>query len=85
MDNLELVQGCLLQHLRGVSGSLRLTWGQLAEDNRLAVTDVSRWPGLERAEQEDFNRVRTLSELVSCGSASWRINPRPKAGRPWRI
>lgn len=65
MDNLELVQSCLLQHLRGLSGSLRLTWGQLAEDNRLAVTDVSRWPGLERAEQEDFNRVRTLSELVN--------------------
>jgi hypothetical protein len=64
MDNLELVQSCLRQHLRSLSGSLRLTWGQLAEDNRLAVTDVSRWPGLERAEQEDFNRVRTLSELV---------------------
>lgn len=63
-DNLELSQRCLLQHLRGLSGSLRLTWGQLAEDDRLPVTDVSRWPGLERAEQEDFNRVRTLSELV---------------------
>ncbi|MDL0433536.1 hypothetical protein QPM17_20535 [Marinobacter sp. TBZ242] len=64
LNNLELAQSCLLQHLRGLSGSLRLTWGQLAEDDRLRVADVSRWPGLERAEKEDFNRVRTLSELV---------------------
>ncbi|NMT64984.1 hypothetical protein [Marinobacter orientalis] len=65
LNNLELAQSCLLQHLRGLSGSLRLTWGQLAEDNQLRVADVSRWPGLERAEKEDFNRVRTISELVT--------------------
>ncbi len=64
LNNLELAQSCLLQHLRSLSGSLRLTWGQLAEDNRLRVSEVSKWPGLERAEREDFNRVRTISELV---------------------
>jgi hypothetical protein len=64
LNNLELAQSCLLQHLRSLSGSLRLTWGQLAEDNRLRVADVSSWPGLERAEQADFNRARTISEMV---------------------
>lgn len=65
MNDLELAQRCILHHLRGLSGSLRLTWGQLAEEDRLPVADVSRWPGLARAEQDDFNRVRTLSEMVS--------------------
>ena len=43
---------------------MRLQWGQLAEDDRLRVEQVSWWPGLERAEADDFNATRTLSELI---------------------
>ncbi|MBK1888292.1 MULTISPECIES: hypothetical protein [Marinobacter] len=78
-DDLELAQRCLLQHLRGLSGSLRLTWGQLAEDDRLPAADVNRWPGLERAEQEDFNRVRTLSELVDWWFRQLTDEPSPNS------
>jgi hypothetical protein len=63
-QKLEQCQACLLEKLQGLSGSIRLQWGQLAEDNQLPVRDVRRWPGLERAERDDFNRVRTIAELV---------------------
>jgi hypothetical protein len=45
-------------------GSIRLQWGQLAEDDRINVQEVSRWPGLELAEEDDFNATRTIAELI---------------------
>ena len=42
-----------------------MQWGQLAEDDRIRVEDVSWWPGLERAEEDDFNATRAVAELVS--------------------
>jgi len=36
----------------------------LAEDDRIRVENVSWWPGLDQAEQDDFNTTRTLSELI---------------------
>jgi hypothetical protein len=44
---------------------LRLEWAQLAEDDRLRVEEVAYWPGLERAERDDFNATRTLAEIVA--------------------
>jgi hypothetical protein len=64
-ERLEQCQACLLEKLNLLPGSIRLQWGQLAEDDRIRVEDVSWWPGLERAEQDDFNATRTLAELIS--------------------
>jgi hypothetical protein len=64
-NRLEQCVVCLMDRLPRVAPSLRFTWGQLAEDDRLPADDVGRWPGLERAQAEDFNRVRTLAELVN--------------------
>jgi hypothetical protein len=61
---LEHAACCLLERLSQLPGSLRLQWGQLAEDDRIRVEDVAYWPGLERAEASDFNTVRTVAELV---------------------
>ncbi len=64
-NRLEQCVVCLMDRLPRVAPSLRFTWGQLAEDDRLPADDVARWPGLDRAQAEDFNRVRTLAELVN--------------------
>lgn len=56
---------CLVQRLRAITPSVRLAWAEQAEDDRLAVEQPERWPGLERAEAADFNGVRTLVELVA--------------------
>ncbi|WP_367156135.1 hypothetical protein [Methylomonas sp. HYX-M1] len=64
-DQLEHCQFCLLEKLNVLPPSLRLQWGQLAEDDRIRVEDVSWWPGMDRAEAEDFNAVRTVSELIA--------------------
>lgn len=56
---------CLLEKLNELPPSLRLQWAQLAEDDRLQVDHVERWPGLERAEKDDFNATRTIAELVA--------------------
>jgi len=64
-DRLEQCVAGMLAQLVELPPSLRLQWAQLAEDDRLTVTDVSRWPGLERAEADDFNVTRTLAELVA--------------------
>lgn len=56
---------CLLEKLNELPPSLRLQWAQLAEDDRLQVDKVTRWPGLERAEKDDFNITRTVAELVA--------------------
>ncbi|MCB1850721.1 MAG: hypothetical protein KDI83_08055 [Gammaproteobacteria bacterium] len=63
-DQLERAASCMLEKLYLLPGSVRLQWGQLAEDDRLRVEQVSWWPGLERAEADDFNATRTLSELI---------------------
>ncbi|APE29738.1 hypothetical protein BOX17_01440 [Halomonas aestuarii] len=63
-ERLEQCQACLLEKLALLPGSLRLQWGQLAEDDRIRVEQVAWWPGLERAEQDDFNATRTIAELV---------------------
>jgi len=56
---------CLLEKLDEIAPSLRLQWAQLAEDDNLYIENVERWPGLDRAEREDFNATRTVSELIA--------------------
>jgi len=55
---------CLLSRLRTVTPSLRLTWAGLTDDDQLPVESPERWPGLEKAEADDFNAIRTLVELI---------------------
>jgi hypothetical protein len=64
-DQLEHGVSCLLDNINLLPGSVRLQWGQLAEDDQIRVEDVSWWPGLERAEADDFNAARTVAELIS--------------------
>jgi len=61
---LEQAVVCMLERLGELPPSVRLQWAQLAEDDALAVDNAERWPGLERAERQQFNSVRTLVELV---------------------
>ncbi len=63
-EKLEQCQVCLLKKLALLPGSIRLQWGQLAEDDRIRVDQVSWWPALELAEQDDFNATRTIAELI---------------------
>lgn len=63
-DQLEHCAWCLLDRLNRLPGSVRLQWGQLAEDDQIRVEDVSWWPGLEQAEADDFNATRTVAELI---------------------
>ncbi len=64
-EKLEQCQYCLLENLNQLPPSLRLQWGQLAEDDRIRVEDVSWWPALDRAERDDFNVTRTIAELIA--------------------
>lgn len=64
-NRLEQAVACLLEKLNELPPSARLQWAQLAEDDRLHVERVEQWPGLERAERDDFNAVRTVAELVA--------------------
>ena len=64
-EKLEQCQYCLLENLNQLPPSLRLQWGQLAEDDRIRVEDVSWWPALDRAERDDFNTTRTVAELIA--------------------
>lgn len=63
-EKLEQCQLCIQKVLASLPGSIRLRWGQLAEDNRLPVEAIGRWPGLKNAEEIDFNSTRTLAELI---------------------
>lgn len=63
--NLERAVHCMLDRLSEISPSIRLQWAQMAEDDRLQVERVETWPGMDRAEREDFNATRTLAELVA--------------------
>jgi hypothetical protein len=64
-NRLEQAIACLLEKLDELPPSLRLQWAQLAEDDRLRVDRVEQWPGLDRAERDDFNATRTVAELVA--------------------
>ncbi|HWV14425.1 MAG TPA: hypothetical protein VN030_03255 [Cellvibrio sp.] len=64
-NRLEQAVAGILEKLNDLAPSIRLQWAQLAEDDRLSVERVELWPGLERAEREDFNSTRTLSEIVA--------------------
>lgn len=64
-NRLEQAAWCMLEKLNELPPSLRLEWAQLAEDDRLRVEDVAYWPGLERAERDDFNATRTLAEIIA--------------------
>jgi hypothetical protein len=64
-NHLEQALACLLDKLIELPPSVRLLWQQFAEDDRLLVEQVERWPGLERAERDDFIATRTLAELVA--------------------
>ncbi len=64
-NRLEQAAWCMLEKLNELPPSLRLQWAQLAEDDRLRVEDVSYWPGLDRAERDDFNSTRTLAEIIA--------------------
>lgn len=63
-DRLEQCLCCMLQRLDSLPPSLRLQWSELAQEDDLKVEWLNQWPGLERAEREDFNVTRTLAELV---------------------
>ena len=79
-DRIEQCTSCLLERLQTLPPSLRLQWAQLAEDDRLPVEDVRRWPGLERAERADFNTSRTIAELVGW----WFSQQHSRASAPAR-
>lgn len=64
LGRLQAAAGCLLARMRGLPATLRLDWGNAADADRLPVEQPERWPGLARAEDEDFNATRTLVELV---------------------
>lgn len=64
-NRLEQAAWCMLEKLNELAPSLRLEWAQLAEDDRLRVEDVRYWPGMDRAERDDFNATRTLAEIIN--------------------
>ncbi len=64
-NRLEQAVAGVLAKLNELAPSLRFEWAQLAEDDYLAVDRVELWPGLDRAEREDFNATRTLAELIA--------------------
>ena len=64
-NRLEQAVAGMLEKLNDLPPSIRLQWAQLAEDDLLPLERVELWPGLERAEREDFNSTRTMAELVA--------------------
>lgn len=60
----EQVIGCLVAQLESALPSLRYEWAQLAEDDRLAVDNAERWPGLDRLAERSFLTARTLVDTV---------------------
>lgn len=63
-NNIELACYCLLEKLYELLPSVRLEWGQLAEDDQLVIESPEKWPLLEQAEQTSFNALRSCLELV---------------------
>lgn len=64
-DRLDQACHCLLDQLRQVSPSIRLDWARAAERDSLPVESPQRWPGLEKAQTQDFNGIRTVIDLVN--------------------
>lgn len=64
-NNLQLACSCLLEKLNELPPSIRLTWGQLAEDDQLPIDYPEKWPDIDKAEDVAFNSLRTSLELVS--------------------
>jgi len=75
-DRLNQAAVCLLGALRSVRPSLRLQWAEAAEHDRLDVRRPDKWPGIEEAREDDFNRLRTLAELIDW----WHRQLHAKAG-----
>jgi len=63
-NNLQLASFCLLEKLNELPPSIRLVWGQLAEDDQLPIDHPEKWPEIEKAEEAAFNSLRTTLELV---------------------
>ena len=63
-NKLDQASHCLMTELRKVAPSIRLDWSTAAEEDSLNVASPTNWPGLEKAEEQDFNGVRTMIELV---------------------
>lgn len=57
--------GCFLEQLAGIQPSIRFRWAQLVEDRNLPIEQPERWPQLADVAKTDFNRARTLVELVA--------------------
>jgi hypothetical protein len=57
--------GCFLEQLAGIQPSIRFRWAQLVEDRNLPIDQPDRWPQLADVAKTDFNRARTLVELVA--------------------
>ncbi|RKZ70631.1 MAG: hypothetical protein DRQ44_00135 [Gammaproteobacteria bacterium] len=64
-NDLQLACSCLLEKLNDLPPSVRLTWGQLAEDDQLPIDYPEKWPDIDKAEDVSFNSLRTCLELVS--------------------
>ena len=63
-QQLNSAASCLLERLQVIKPSIRMTWANLADDNRLDVETPAKWPELDKAEAEDFNNLRTIIELI---------------------
>lgn len=63
-NNLELACYCILEKLNELPPSIRLVWGQLAEDDQLPIDYPEKWPEIEKAEDAAFNSLRACLELV---------------------
>ncbi|MEH6443764.1 MAG: hypothetical protein V7784_07700 [Oceanospirillaceae bacterium] len=55
---------CLITQLREIAPSIRLQWAAAAELDQLIIDKPQQWPGLEQAEKQEFNTVRTIIALV---------------------
>lgn len=64
-QQLTQASGCFLEQLAGIQPSIRFRWAQLVEDRNLPIEQPERWPQLADVAKADFNRARTLVELVA--------------------
>jgi len=63
-DELEQALLCLLEALRELPPAPRYEWAQLAEDDRLPVADIDRWPGAITVSRDNYLTVLSASELL---------------------
>ena len=78
-EHLEQAVLCLQDRLQAIPAGIQLLWAEAAEDDTLAADRPDLWPGLSLADDDAFNDLRSLFELVewwfarlhkSAGSAS---------------